>query len=234
MTIQNELDLLRSFAKRLGRKHEIPHHNALDIIAMQYGHPHWNALMKAWDKGWCPAPHELIDINECSATESDVRGVGNVKTTKGDIAGEPYTLEVGFTDVVICGNGWGIHLGHAPSEPAEIEKYTSPSPLDDKTFLSEVMKIANKATDGVRAAIAQDWPPRSTTPDPDGTVVHPLFGGVSAEWFCMHCDARSTGPAMAANMWHCPKCSATPLDIHPHAWWKGEPADLSENSAPLR
>ena len=96
MTIRNELDLLRTFAKRLARKHQIPHHNALDIIAMQYGHPHWNALMKAWDNGWCPAPDQLIDINEASASESPIRGVGLVRTSEGVIAGEPYTLEVSF------------------------------------------------------------------------------------------------------------------------------------------
>ena len=220
MTIRNELDTLRTFAKRLARKHRIPHHSALDIIAMQYGHPHWNALMKAWDKGWCPAPHELIDINEPSVTESPIRGVGFVSTSQGVIAGEPYTLEVGFDDVLIGGNGWAIYLGHAPSEGARIERYTKPNPLDDKAFFSEVMKIANKAADRVREAIAQDWPLRSTNPDQDGTVVHPLFGGVSDEWYCHHCDARSTGAEMAANMWHCPKCSATPLDMHPAAWWK--------------
>ena len=220
MTIRNELDTLRSFAKRLARKHQIPHHNALDIIAMQYEHAHWNALMKAWDKGWCPAPHELIDINEAGPTESTERGVGLVRTTEGVIAGVPYTLRIGFDDVLIGGNGWAIHLGHAPSEEPTIENYTKSSPLDDTTFFLEVMKIANKAADEVRAAIAEDWPRRSTKPDQDGTAVHPLFGGVSAEWFCLHCDTRSTGAAMAANMWHCPKCSATPLDMHPAAWWK--------------
>lgn len=220
MTIRNELDLLRSFAKRLARKHQILRHSALDIIAKQYGHLHWVALMKAWDKGWCSAPHELIDINEAGAIESTERGVGFVKTTEGVIADEPYTLQVGFDDVLIGGGGWAIYLGHAPSEPAKIETYTKPNPLDDKAFFSEVMNIANKAADGVRKAIAQDWPHRSTNPDQDGTVVHPLFGGVSAEWFCMHCDTRSTGAQMAANMWHCPKCSATPLDMHPAAWWK--------------
>jgi hypothetical protein len=53
---------------------------------------------------------------------------------------------------------------------------------------------------------------RSTHSDPDGTAVHPLFGGASAEWPCLHCDALSTGAEMAANMWHCPKCSATPIE----------------------
>jgi hypothetical protein len=158
MTIRNELDTLRTFAKRFARKHRIPHHNALDIIAMQYGHAHWNALMKAWDNGWCPAPHVLIDINESGVTESPIRGVGFVSTSQGIIAGEPYTLEVGFDDVLIGGNGWAIYLGHAPSVGAKIETYTKPSLLDDKVFFSEVMKIANKAADRVREAITQDWP----------------------------------------------------------------------------
>ena len=74
MTDRDELHTLRTFAKRLARKHRIPHHNALDIIAMQYGHPHWNALMKAWDKGWCPAPHELIDINKSTVSRLRCQG----------------------------------------------------------------------------------------------------------------------------------------------------------------
>jgi hypothetical protein len=136
------------------------------------------------------------------------------------IGDQPYELEVGFDDVLMGGNGWYLHLGHAPSEPAEIETYSTPNPLDDKAFFAEVLKIANKAADGVREAIARDWPRRSTKPDKDGVALHPLFGGASAEWFCLHCDARSTGAEMAANMWHCPKCSATPLDMHTAAWWK--------------
>lgn len=220
MTDRNELDTLRTFAKRLARKHQIPHHNALDIIAKQYGHSHWIALMKAWDRGWCPTPWELIDINEPIDCESAIRGVGLVKTTEGDIAGKPYTLEVGFDDVLIGGNGWAIYLDHARSKPAKIETYTKPNPLDDKAFFSQVMKIAMEAADGVREAIARDWGSASMQPDKDGNAKHPLFGGVSAEWFCLHCDARSTGAQMAANMWHCPKCSATPIDIHTHAWWK--------------
>jgi hypothetical protein len=122
MTIHNELDLLRSFAKNLARKHQIPRHNALDTIAKQYGHQHWVGLMKAWDKGWRPAPHELIDINEAGATESTERGVGFVKTTEGVIAGEPYSLQVGFDDVLIGGNGcmWRLTIGNSREHDAMI------------------------------------------------------------------------------------------------------------------
>ena len=220
MAFQNELDTLRNFAKRLARKHQIPHHNALDIVAVQYGHPHWNALIKAWDNGWCPESWELTDINECNVTESSIRAVGSVKKSEGFVAGEPYTLEVGFDDVLIGGNGWTIYLDHAPSKPAKIEAHKKPNPLDDKAFFSQIMKIAMKAADEVREAIAKDWGLASMQPDKDGRVKHPLFGGVAAEWYCMHCDTVSTGAQMAQNMWHCLKCSATPLDMHSHAWWK--------------
>jgi hypothetical protein len=220
MTIRNGLDTLRTFAKNLSRRHQIPRHNALDIIAMQYGHQHWVALKKAWDKGWCPEPWELIDINESTLTESPTRAFGSVKTSAGVIASEPYSLRVGFDDVLVSGNGWAIYLDHAPSKPAQIETYTKPNPLDDKAFLAEVMKIAIEAADEVRVAIAEDWGPASIQPDQDGIVRHPLFGGLSAEWFCMHCDARSSSEQMTHNMWHCPKCSATPLDMHASAWWK--------------
>ncbi len=218
MTERNELDILRTFAKHFARKHKIPRHNALNVIAMQYGHPHWVALVKAWDKGWRPTPWELIDINECKTIESPIRGIGSVKTSKGVIAGEPYTLEVGFDDVLIGGRGWAIHLGHAPSEAAEIEQYTQPNPLDDKTFFSHVMKIAMEAIDEVREAIRKDWGSDSMQPDKNGSAKHPLFGGISTEWVCLHCNTHSTSAAIASNMWHCPKCSATPLDIHMTAW----------------
>lgn len=175
--------------------------------------------MKACDQGWRPAPWDVTDINESSVTESPIRGFDKVKTTEGDVAGEPYTLSVYFDDVLISGNGWGIHLGHEPSEP-EIETYTKPNPLHDMAFFSAVMKIGMEAADGVREAIAKDWGPASMRPDEDGRVKHPLFSGVSAEWFCTHCDTRSTGAQTTVNMWHCPKSSATPLDVHPHAWWK--------------
>lgn len=220
MTVRNELHILRTSAKNLARASRIPHHQALDIVATRCGHPHWNALTGAWEKGWRPTAEQLTHLRKPPADGVPLRGVGLFSASEGDIAGEPYELEVGFDDVLIGGRGWAIYLGHAPSEAAKVEKYTSPNPLDNEAFFAEAMKIAKNAADGVRGAIAQDWPRRSTKPDKNGCAVHPLFGGVSAEWYCLHCDARSTGAEMAANMWHCPKCSATPLDMHAHAWWK--------------
>lgn len=232
MTDRNELDTLREFAKRFARKHQVPHYNALDIIAIQQGFPHWNALMKAWNQGWCPAPWDLIDINEPLVRESPERGLGFIKTIKGDISGEPYSLEIGFDYVRMRGDGWAIYLDHAPSEPAKIEAFRKPSPLDDKALLSHAMKIAMEAADEVREAIAQDWGPAAMQPDKEGRAKHPLFDGMrSAEWFCHHCDGKSSSAQMIENMWHCPKCSATPIDIHPSAWWK-EPFPSSGTRGP--
>ena len=146
-----------------------------------------------WEKGWHPTAEQLTLLRKPPADGVPLRGVASFIASEGDIAGEPYELEVGFDDVLIGGRGWAIYLGHAPSEAAKVEKYTSPNPLDNEAFFTEVMKIAKNAADGVREAIAQDWPRRSTKPDKNGCAVHPLFGGVSAEWYCIHCDARSTG-----------------------------------------
>jgi hypothetical protein len=220
MDDRDELQALRTFAKRLARASRIPHHQALDIVATQCGHPHWNALTGAWDKGWRPTTEQLAVLHKPHAADAPSRGVELVSASEGVVTGEPYELEVGFDYALIGGRGWAIYLGHAPSEAPKIEKYASPSPLDNDAFFAEVMKIAKKAADGVREAIAQDWPRRSTKPDKEGRAQHPLFGGDSAEWYCLHCDARSTGAEMAANMWHCPKCSATPLDMHAATWWK--------------
>ena len=188
MAFHNELDTLRSFAKRLARKHQIQHQNALDIIAVQYGHPHWNALIKAWDKGWRPESWELTDINECEVTGSSIGAVGSVKKSEGFVTGEPYTLEVGFDEVLVRGNGWAIYLDHAPSKPATIEEYKKPNALDDKAFFSQIMKIVMKAADEVREAIAKDWglaptvrhlkegkPTRGETPAPQRNVALPSF-----------------------------------------------------------
>ena len=223
MTDRNELHTLRTSAKHIARATRIPHYEALDIVASKCGHPHWNALTAEWAKGWRPTAEQLGLLLKPHAADANPRGVDSVSVSEGVIEDEPYVLEVGFDYAVIGGRGWAIYLGHAPSEGAKIEKYCTPNPLDDEDFFLEVIHIVSEAADGVREAIAKDWPRRSTKPDKEGRVAHPLFGDVSAEWYCLHCDARSTGAEMAANMWHCPKCSATPLDMHASAWWK-EPA----------
>lgn len=216
MTDRNELQNLRTLAKQLGRGRRVPHHQALNIVATRCGHPHWKALTGAWEKGWRPTPEQLALFSGRGEAPRESR-FGDVYD--GTIHGVPYELTIGEDFAAVSGNGWSVYLGHAPSEAARLEVYRKPSPLDDGAFLAEVMKIANAAADEVRAGISRRWPRSSTKPDAQGCTAHPLSYGVSAEWHCLHCDAKSTGAQMAANMWHCPQCSAAPTDIHATAWW---------------
>ncbi len=215
MTDRNELERLRTRAKKLARSSRIPHHQALDLVAKGLGHAHWNALTGAWNLGWRLPSEKIGGTIESEDQYCSARLVGTAEVIKGTIVGEPYELEIGFDDVLMAGSGWSIYLGHAPLETPQIERYTKSNQLDDAGFFAEAMKVANAAADKVRAAISRDWPRRSTKPDADGRVIHPLWkGSPSAEWHCLHCDAILSGADIAANMWHCPQCNATPPDIH--------------------
>jgi hypothetical protein len=219
MTDRNDLRALKALAKRRARALRAAHSKALDSMAAELGYPHWNALIGAWERGWRPTDEQLEGLRDSRGPKVWPRG-GDVEKRIGEIEGEPYELEIGFDYVLMGGSGWTVHFGHAPSETPRVEKYVTPNPLDDATLFSEVIKIASLAADQVREAISRDWPRRSTKPNRAGHTMHPLFRGVSAEWFCLHCDTESTGEQMAANMWHCPRCNATPLDIHPTPFWR--------------
>src|SRR5690606_28469211 len=67
--------------------------------------------------------------------------------------------------------------------------------------------------------IASDWPRRATKPDGDGAVIHPLYGDRSADWYCLHCNGKVTGAQLADNLWHCPGCGASPIDIFSTPGW---------------
>lgn len=221
MTIRNELVSLRIIAKRLARAMRLPLHHALDLIATGCGKPNWPALMRAWDGGWRPSKEQLDALSEPEDAAAFTRRVFDVEESEGTIAGAPYEIEIGFDYAAVFVKGsWSVYMDHAPSEAAKIEKYVTPNPLDDDAFMAEVMKIANAAADRLREAICSDWPRRSTKPDAEGRAMHPLRSEISADWYCLHCDTRSTGAQMAANMWHCPECSATPIDMFASMWWK--------------
>ena len=59
MTNYNELNSLKTIAKRLARRQRIAHYMALDAIANEFAFPHWKALTVAWQKGWRPDPAKL-------------------------------------------------------------------------------------------------------------------------------------------------------------------------------
>ncbi|MEX5600020.1 hypothetical protein [Pseudophaeobacter sp. C1-32P7] len=135
---------------------------------------------------------------------------------------QAYRVFEAFGDIRMEGDGWRILVGEAQfSQPVvEIEKpYADSSPVRDGGFLKEALVIADEEAAKVRAGISSDWPRRSTKPDADGLVVHPLFGEKSAEWYCIHCDGKITGAQLAENLWHCLGCGATPIDISSAPVW---------------
>lgn len=227
MADRKELKPLRYIAKRLARWKSIPLHQAQDIVAKQCGHPHWNAMTKEWNKGWRPDPTILADFRELNEPDTSPRGLHIDEVSQGEVQGEPYELRISFDEVLIRGQAWAISLGHAPSEAPKMARYSKPNALDDDGLYEAALVIVRAGVEKVREAIWTDWPARSATPDASGVVEHPLFGGQSAEWHCLHCDEKSSGAQMVANMWHCPKCSATPIDMHPTPWWNEEPRELA-------
>ena len=216
MTDRNDLRALKAIAKRRARAQRIALSKALDAIASALGLPHWNALTTAWEKGWRPTSPQLEAVRGPCDQMASPRQVGHIQEGCGEIDGEPYELEVDFDSVLIGGNGWAIHVGHAPSEKAQVERHVTPNPLDDPAFFKEVMKIANAAADRVRELICSGLAP----PVDEARSCRPYNASVVPRRFLPNGSAftaipNRAGEQMAANMWHCPKCSATPLDIHP-------------------
>lgn len=227
MTNYNNLNSLKTIAKRLARQQRIAHHKALDALANEFEFQHWKALTVAWRKGWRPDPAKLDALaNASNSGNANTQsrppvGLGFVTKEQGSIDGYEYTIEIDF-EVVMYGHGWAICVEQAPSEKPVIERYndSKDNPILDPAFVSKALTIMNAAAEKLRARIASDWPRRSTKPDQQGRALHPLTGGLSKEWHCLHCDAVSTGAQMAGNMWHCPKCSAPPIDIFAEPFWK--------------
>ncbi len=227
------LQSLKTIAKRFARARRIPHHKALDLIALHLDQPHWNALTAAWNKGWRPDPTDEGFISTVEKTIDDpimaipVLGIGQGVEEHGSIDGHAYRLEIDFEVHMAQIGWWSILLEHAPSEEPQIEIYVSENnPILDPVFKQKALAICHSAADRLRARIAVDWPRRSTKPDADGQAQHPLSKGIASKWYCLHCDAEATGAQMANNMWHCPKCNATPIDIFSSPFWKEDKSDL--------
>jgi hypothetical protein len=226
MTLRNELQSLKLAAKRIARARRIPHHEALDLVANKLGQAHWYALAAAWDKGWRPEPEAVAFASAEEAISVDVMaipvlGIGHGVEEQGHIDGHPYSLSIDF-EVLMVGKGWTILMEHAPSEKPLIEIYdrSENNPIFSPGFESKALAICKDAVERLRARIATDWPRRSTKPDADGRAQHPLASGVASKWYCLHCDGAFPASQMADNMWHCPKCSATPIDIFEAPFWR--------------
>jgi len=237
MTELNNLRSLRTIAKRFAREHCLAHHDALDLVATRLGYAHWNALTLAMKKGLAlsqerieevdsslrldgPQPRRLLNTSESPFYfhEGDVG-------TEGQIDGHAYALTIDFGEVHMGGKGWFLMLGQAPSEKPRVEitdRRLPQNPINDPHFVRKALEIAETWRKAARSQVAADWPRRSTKPDLYGRTVHPLQkeSGLSGEWFCLHCDGSFTGIQIAKNMWHCPECGATPIDIFEVPFWR--------------
>ncbi|TWA13653.1 hypothetical protein FB005_12463 [Sinorhizobium medicae] len=146
----------------------------------------------------------------------------------GELDGHKFRLRVDFDGVIMEGRGWRIVVPEAPSAGSEncvTDRRIKSNPILDEDFHDKALRVAQIRAEQVRARIASDWPRRSTVPDADGNVQHPLFESSSDRWFCFHCDQTFTGIQIAKNLWHCPACSASPIDIHAadeQALWNNE------------
>lgn len=228
MTNKNEIDTLKTLAKRYARGNRIPQHEALNAIAVELGFAHWTQLATRAKQGWLPSDAQLAQATlfvrqshpgagekESFIEKSFSRPVDD-PIRQGKIGEYAYRVFEAFGDIRLEGDGWRILVGEALfSQPViEIEKPSADTtPMRKHDFLKAALAIADEEASKVRAGISSDWPRRATKPDAEGAVVHPLFGGLSATWFCFHCDGKITGAQLAENLWHCPGCGASPIDI---------------------
>jgi hypothetical protein len=238
MTNLNEIRRLKALAKRYARANRIALHQALDLVAGQLDFPHWNALISAGKISWLPSTeglakieafmgdtHPTFQIWEVDPDAMNLRFEDMEQEEEGKIGDYAYRLMNALDDVCMSGEGWNIRIPEAPNAVpiVEIAKHSSGSnPINDPEFLQEVLQIARARSQKIRARISTDWTRRSTKPDAEGKARHPLGRGLSNEWFCLHCNGVITGLQVAENLWHCPACGASPLDIFDNAFWLDE------------
>jgi len=245
MTQDRKLKELKTVAKKIARSKRIDHHEALNLVAKELGYSHWYALSVANKAGWFPGSEDMLkvtgilgqinpstvprndDADETLEMFSDPGG-----ENQGLIGPHPYKIEVSMDDVYMSGLGWLIHVPEAPSKKPSFgvtDKRYKANPIHDPDFIIRALELANAKAEQVRARIASDWPRRSTKPDAQGRATHPINGGLSEKWYCLNCDEQSSAKALAANLWHCPSCSAAPIDVFSSPWWLDETPDDQDN-----
>lgn len=234
MTKKNEINTLKTLAKRYARANRIAQHEALNAVAETLGFSHWAQLAAKAKQGWLPDTVQLeqaeafvrqlhlVDGEAGSFIDKSVSRSVDAPIRVGKIGAHAYEVYEALGDIHMQGDGWRICVGEAQfSQPVvQIETpHAKTSPVRRSDFLKAALAIADEEANKVRAGISSDWPRRSTKPDADGVVVHPLFGDRSAEWFCLHCDSKITGAQLAQSLWHCPGCGASPIDIFSEPGW---------------
>jgi hypothetical protein len=244
MTKNYHLKKLSKLAKNYARANEIAHHKAIDLIAAELGFAHWNALIGESKKGWQPSDDDIlaakafvkntVPIRHAEQDDADTV-CGNLFSAEevitGSIKGETYQLLDSLGDVHIYGEGWHICVPENPNSAPIIEidqDMKHSSAMNDPEIVGEALEIGKKHHASIRSKIATDWPRRSTMPDAKGFARHPIFTGPKGKsieadtWYCLRCDGEITGPQIAKNLWHCPACGASPIDIHKDPFWLNE------------
>jgi hypothetical protein len=242
------LSSIRTTAKRLARQRRIKHIDALEIAAVALGHPHWRGLMEATKKGWSPTSasleklESLLDEHPAQqvATEVDITletfGEGlrftrwlpddvapmEADEIHGELDWQTFYLVGDEFSVAIGSQGWEIILDQQPSAKPELRRLGWPVKSVaalDANFVERATQLLSIRARRMHAEVARHWSRRSTMPDKEGRARHPLTNDLSAEWYCLHCDGAHDGAAMARNLWHCPHCGATPIDIFSEPFW---------------
>ena len=223
------LKVLKSVARKLARVRNIKHISALTMVAQSVGFPHWNALTVANKKGWRPSAEHVVTAQALIGTKSSARSMDaddelqmTHEPATGEIQGHAYRVSDTLDDTFVRGRGWEVVLPEAPLAPPQFlvtDRRFKANPIADPSFRNEALAIATRWRQGIHMRIASDWPARSTVPDSAGHAEHPLHRGVSDTWWCMHCDGSFTSRQITANLFHCPTCLASPLDIHTSPWW---------------
>ena len=236
MTSERIARELKTVAKRIARSKRIDHHDALDLVAREIGFSSWYALTTKYKKGYRVSAEDLQRADALSKRINPAASAEDGQTDRclqmfgnpggeggGYIGPHPYTFDVEMGDVRMWGRGWCIKVFEAPSRPPIIEltnKQSEANPIRNPEFVARAIAVATAKVEQVRARISSDWPRRSTKLDAKGRALHPLHRGLSDTWYCLHCDARLSAEDVAANLWHCPTCSASPLDIFNLPFWR--------------
>ncbi|WP_165422403.1 hypothetical protein [Rhizobium ruizarguesonis] len=235
MTEATKLSSLKLLAKRYARANRITLHQALDLVAGKLGFANWTKLVSASKNYWLPDPEQLASVEAFVAhalpaadfqtghPEAMIRRFAFLEQAEhGMIGRHAYRLQVAFHDVIMAGDGWSITVPENPGASPIVQTSTENDgkcPVFDPEFLQKALSLVRDRALQVRGEISTDWPRRSTKSDLDGVVRHPLWGRASGVWFCLHCDGKITGTQIAQNLWHCPGCGASPLDIFDTAFW---------------
>jgi hypothetical protein len=235
MTETTKFNSLKHLAKRYARAKRITQNQALNLVAKKLGFADWTKLVSANKKDWRPSSEQMAGVEafvanafpaaDFQAGHPDAmarRSAYLDDAEHGMIGDHPYRLLVTLHDVIMMGDGWSITVPENPGTRPIVQTVTEDDgkfPVFDPEFLQEALSLARDRADRVRGEISTDWPRRSTKLDHDGVVRHPLWGDESAVWYCLHCDGKITGAQIAQNLWHCPGCGASPLDIFNTAFW---------------